>query len=70
MLEYLYGKVLGKFSKTNWIIGDDLLKILYLTHKAILPNTYIAKAEIAVHNAYLNVLTSTGVLGMIPFMVF
>ena len=22
------------------------------------------------HNAYLNVLTSTGVLGMIPFMVF
>lgn len=55
--------------KTNWIIGVSPKNIVPYA-QAILPNTYIAKAEIAVHNAYLNVLTSTGVLGMIPFMVF
>ncbi len=38
--------------------------------KAEFPDGFIAKRSYAVHNAYLDVLTSTGILGAIPVFIF
>lgn len=55
--------------KTNMILGISP-KNLVPYAQDVLPRGYIAKAGIAIHNAYLNVLTSTGILGFIPFFSF
>lgn len=55
--------------KTNMVIGVSP-KNLVPYAQAVLPKGYIAKVGIAIHNAYLNVLTSTGILGFIPFFSF
>lgn len=55
--------------KTKPIIGISP-KNLVPYAQTVLPNGYIAKAQIAIHNAYLSVLTFTGILGFIPFSLF
>ncbi|WP_407856665.1 O-antigen ligase family protein [Enterococcus hailinensis] len=55
--------------KTSMIIGISPKNIVPYAQNVI-PNGYIAKIQIAIHNAYLNVLTSTGILGFIPFSLF
>ncbi|HAP9434306.1 O-antigen ligase family protein, partial [Enterococcus faecium] len=55
--------------KTSWLIGVSPKNVVSYA-QSIIPDGYIAKVGIAIHNAYLNVLTSTGILGIIPFMAF
>lgn len=55
--------------KTNMVIGISP-KNLVTYAQEVLPNGYIAKVGIAIHNAYLNILTSTGILGFITFFSF
>lgn len=55
--------------RTNIVIGISPKNLVQYAQTTI-PKGYIAKAGIAIHNAYLNVLTSTGILGFIPFFSF
>lgn len=61
-------KVHGKY--LNKLAYRSLSENVVSYAQSIIPDGYIAKVGIAIHNAYLNVLTSTGILGIIPFMAF
>lgn len=55
--------------KTKMLIGISPKNIVPYA-QTVIPDGYIAKVQIAIHNAFLNVLTSTGILGFIPFISF
>ncbi|EME7212994.1 O-antigen ligase family protein, partial [Enterococcus faecium] len=55
--------------KTSPIYGTSPRNLLPYAHDK-LPNTFISQKSIVVHNAFFNVLTSVGLLGFLPFMVF
>ncbi|MDT2638334.1 O-antigen ligase family protein [Enterococcus dongliensis] len=56
------------FKSTPWI-GTSPRNIIVYANKNI-PTTFIAQKAIVVHNAYINVLVSTGILGFLPFIIF
>lgn len=55
--------------KTTPLVGTSPRNIINYAHKN-LPNTFIAQKSIVVHNAYINILVSTGLLGFLPFIIF
>ncbi|NSV68371.1 O-antigen ligase family protein [Enterococcus faecalis] len=55
--------------KTSPIYGTSPRNLLSYAHDK-LPNTFISQKSIVVHNTFLNILTSVGLLGFIPFMIF
>ncbi len=55
--------------QSSWLFGTSP-KNMIVYAQDILPNTYIAQRNFSVHNAYLNTLASTGILGGITFVVF
>lgn len=55
--------------KTNWLFGVSPRNILPYA-KAQLPKGFIAEQGFIIHNSYLNVLTSTGVVGAVTFLSF
>ncbi|MGF2941898.1 O-antigen ligase family protein [Enterococcus xiangfangensis] len=55
--------------KTTPLVGTSPRNLITYAHEN-LPNTFIAQRSIVVHNAYINVLVSTGILGFLPFTIF
>ena len=55
--------------QSSWLFGTSPKNMIAYAQD-ILPNTYIAQRNFSVHNAYLNTLASTGILGGITFVVF
>ncbi|WP_137665577.1 O-antigen ligase family protein [Enterococcus hulanensis] len=55
--------------KTSPFVGVGPKSIHDYAQKYV-PNTYLAKSNLAVHNAYLNVLVCTGIFGVVCVLVF
>lgn len=55
--------------KSSWLFGVSPRNILPYA-KDHLPHGFIAKQGFIIHNSYLNVLTSTGVVGAATFLTF
>lgn len=55
--------------KTNWILGVSPKDIVAVA-KSRLPHTFIAMRHFSTHNAYINILTSTGIVGFVTIMIF
>ncbi|MEI5994940.1 O-antigen ligase family protein [Candidatus Enterococcus mansonii] len=54
--------------KTSWLFGTSPRNMIAYA-KDVLPDTYIATNR-TMHNAYLNTIVSTGILGTIPLFAF
>lgn len=55
--------------KTNIIFGTSP-KGIFEYAKEILPTTFIARTQKYTHNTYVNIITSTGLIGAIPIFTF
>lgn len=55
--------------KSSWLFGVSPRNIVAYA-QANLPETYIAIKNFSTHNAYINILTSTGVVGFVVIMTF
>ncbi len=55
--------------KSTWLFGTSP-RGLHEYARDYFPTTYLAKSNLAVHNAYLNVLVSTGIFGALSLAIF
>ncbi|MGL9892759.1 O-antigen ligase like membrane protein [Enterococcus mundtii] len=68
-LRFTIWKSAVEIFQSSWLFGTSPKNMIAYAQD-VLPNTYIAQRNFSVHNAYLNTLASTGILGGLTFVAF